>query len=83
MTSAWPQGWSRSLPIPSSFGVYSQFVQVVPQQTATASQYTTGRSDQYLYASMSTSFGTGPVQFLNNADRIRYRKALLLGTRCN
>jgi hypothetical protein len=76
----WPQGLSRSVPIPSTFGVYSQIVPVVPEQPYFASQYTDYKvsGTQYIYTSTTAAqLSTTAIQFRSQAERINFIKGRL------
>jgi hypothetical protein len=76
----WPQGLSRSVPIPSTFGVFSQIVPVVPQEPYTASQYTDYKVSGTQYFATSTTqaqMSTTAIQFRSQAERINFIKGRL------
>jgi hypothetical protein len=84
-TSPWPQGLSRSVPIPSTFGVYSQVTPVVPSQPFNSYQYTDARqfTAEYIYTSTANAAqGRTTPQFRSQAERIQYQKAQLQYANC-
>lgn len=84
-TNPWPQGLSRSVPIPSTFGVFSQVTPLVPGQPFNASQYTDARqfTSEYIYTSTANAAnGRTTPQFRSQSERIQYRKAQLQYTNC-
>lgn len=85
-TYCWPQGLSRSLPIPSTFGVFSQVTPLIPGQPLASFQYTDARqfTAEYIFTSTAiAATGRTTPQFRSQAERIQYQKALLQYTNCN
>ena len=79
LQNPWPQGLSRSVPIPSTFGTFSQIVPVVPDEPYLGSQYTDAKANATQYIYTSTINGTNsnaPIQFRSDAERIRYKLGL-------